>query len=347
MRRVLVTGGCGFIGSNFIRVLLQEEPEAEVINLDLLTYAGNPKNLADLEDSSRYRFVRGDVRDEALAEELVGEVDWIVNFAAETHVDRSTPAKAGEFIQTNVYGPYALADALRRTQRDARFLQVGTDEVYGSVSAPTRAREDAPLEPSSPYSASKAGGDLVALGFHRMLGMDVLVSRSTNNYGPYQYPEKLIPLAIQKALAREPIPIYGTGGNVRDWIYVEDHVLGLLAAWEHGEVGESYNIGARSQTTNLDLISEVCSILDELAPSEAVGEYSSLITFVEDRPGHDWRYAIDPTKAEGALDWSPNESLSSGLRKTVQWYLENREWCRGVTEKVYAGQRLGLKTERP
>jgi len=328
MRRVLVTGGCGFIGSNFIRVLLQEEPEAEVINLDLLTYAGNPKNLADLEDSSRYRFVRGDVRDEALAEELVGEVDWIVNFAAETHVDRSTPAKAGEFIQTNVYGPYALADALRRTQRDARFLQVGTDEVYGSVSAPTRAREDAPLEPSSPYSASKAGGDLVALGFHRMLGMDVLVSRSTNNYGPYQYPEKLLPLFITNAMEDEPLPLYDEGTQVRDWLWVDDHCRALLLLLREGQAGEIYNVGANQEpeVTNGELTRMLLRMLGK--PESLVRPVAGL------RPGHDQRYAVDSSKLR-ALGWAPSVDLEEGVKRTVAWYQERRDWWEPIKTGAY------------
>ncbi|MCZ6821395.1 MAG: dTDP-glucose 4,6-dehydratase [Deltaproteobacteria bacterium] len=328
MRSVLVTGGCGFIGSNFIRLLLAEEPEAELTNLDLLTYAGNPKNLEDLEGSSRYRFVHGDVRDETLVEELVREVDWIVNFAAETHVDRSTPAQAGEFVETNVQGPYVLADALRRAQRDARLLQVGTDEVYGSLSAPRRAREDALLEPSSPYSASKAGGDLVALGFHRMLGMDVLVSRCTNNYGPYQYPEKLLPLFITNAMQDEPLPLYDGGTQIRDWLWVDDHCRALLLLLREGEAGEIYNVGANQdpEITNGELTRMLLRLL---------GKPESLIRPVEGlRPGHDQRYAVDSSKLR-ALGWAPSIELEEGVQRTLDWYQKRRDWWEPIKSGAY------------
>ena len=328
MRRVLVTGGCGFIGSNFVRMLLAEEPAAHVVNLDLLTYAGNPRNLEDLEDSARYRFVHGDVRDEVLAEELVRDADWIVNFAAETHVDRSTPAKAGEFIETNVYGPYVLLDALRRTQNAARFLQVGTDEVYGSISPPARPREDAFLNPSSPYSASKAGGDLQALGFHRMLGMDVIVSRSTNNYGPYQYPEKLLPLFITNALQDEPLPLYDGGTQIRDWLWVDDDCRALLLLLREGQAGEIYNVGANQEPEISN--GELTRILLRL-----LGKPESLIHPVDGlRPGHDQRYAVDTSKVR-ALGWAPSVELEEGIERTVAWYQARRDWWEPIKSGEY------------
>lgn len=352
---VLITGGAGFIGSALVRHLIRETPFT-VVTVDKLTYSGNLESLEAVAADPAHHFELADICDAKSMSRIFQEYspDAVFHLAAESHVDRSIDEPAA-FIQTNIVGTYILLEAAARhwqalplpRRSRFRFIHVSTDEVYGSLGDSGHFSEDTPYDPRSPYSASKASGDHLVRAWNHTYALPTVITNTCNNYGPYQYPEKLIPLAIQKALASEAIPIYGTGGNVRDWIYVEDHVLGLLAAWERGEVGESYNIGARSQTTNLDLIREVCSILDELAPSQAFGQYRSLITFVEDRPGHDWRYAIDPTKAEGALDWKPKESLSSGLRRTVRWYLENREWCRLVTEKEYAGQRLGLKTERP
>jgi dTDP-glucose 4,6-dehydratase len=328
MRRVLVTGGCGFIGSNFIRLLMAQESDAKIVNLDLLTYAGNPRNLEDLQGSSRYRFVRGDIRDTALAEELVREADWIVNFAAETHVDRATPTKAGEFIETNVYGTYVLLDALRRVQGRARFLQVSTDEVYGSLPAGAFAAEDALLEPTSPYSASKAGGDLQALGFHRMLGLDVLVSRCTNNYGPYQYPEKLIPLFITNALVDEPLPLYDGGTQIRDWLCVDDHCRALLLLLHTGQAGEIYNVGANQdpEVTNGELTQLILRL---------TGKPHSLIHPVQGlRPGHDQRYAVDARKIR-ALGWAPAVDLQEGVAETVAWYTERRDWWEPIKSGAY------------
>jgi len=328
MRQVLVTGGCGFIGSSFVRMLLSEEPDIEVVNLDLLTYAGNPKNLEEVEKSSRYRFVHGDVRNETQVEQLVGDADWIVNFAAETHVDRSTPAKAGEFIETNAYGPYVLLDALRRTGRDTRFLQVGTDEVYGSLPAPAYAREDACLDPSSPYSASKAGGDLLALGFHRMLGLNVVISRCTNNYGPYQYPEKLLPLFITNAMEDEPLPLYDGGTQIRDWLWVDDHCRALLLLLREGVAGEIYNVGANQdpEVNNGEITHMLLRLL---------GKPESLIQPVEGlRPGHDQRYAVDTAKLR-SLGWVPSIELEEGLQRTVTWYQERRDWWEPIKSGEY------------
>ncbi len=328
MKRVLVTGGCGFIGSNFIRLLMAEEPDAQVVNLDLLTYAGNPRNVEDLSSSPRYRFVRGDIRDAALADELVQEAHWVINFAAETHVDRSTPAKAGEFIETNVYGSYVLLDALRRTGSHARFLQVGTDEVYGSLAASEYAGENAPLNPSSPYSASKAGGDLQALAFHRMLGMDTLVSRCTNNYGPFQYPEKLVPLFITNALDDEPLPLYDGGTQVRDWLWVDDHGHAALRLLRDGQAGEIYNVGANQspEVTNHELTRMILRLLDK--PESLIRPVEGL------RPGHDQRYAVAADKLR-ALGWAPRLDLEEGLARTVAWYRERRDWWEPLKSGEY------------
>jgi dTDP-glucose 4,6-dehydratase len=327
MKRILVTGGCGFIGSNFVRLLLQEEPDAHVVNLDLLTYAGNPRNLEDVADSPRYAFVRGDIRDATVAEELVQDVDWVVNFAAETHVDRSTK-EPGAFIQTNVYGTYVLLDAIRRSERQIRFLQVGTDEVYGDVAAPAYPDEDALLVPSSPYSASKAGGDLQALAFYRTFGMDVIVSRCTNNYGPYQYPEKMIPLFVTNALEGEPLPLYDGGTQIRDWLWVEDHCRALLLLLRTGRSGQIYNVGANQQpeVTNRELTRLIL---------RALGKPETMIRPVEGlRPGHDQRYAVDTRKIR-ALGWSPRVDLAGGVGRTAAWYRDRRDWWEPLKSGEY------------
>jgi dTDP-glucose 4,6-dehydratase len=328
MLRVLVTGGAGFIGSNFIRMLHAEEPDAQIVNLDVLTYAGTLANLADLADSPRYRFVRGDIRDIKVAQELVAGVDWIVNFAAESHVDRSTKARAGDFIDTNVYGAYAMLEATRQVNRSARFLQVGTDEVYGSVDWPIFPNEGALLCPSSPYSAAKAGADHIALAFHRTHGMDVLVSRCTNNYGPYQYPEKVIPVFITNALDGEPLPLYDGGTQVRDWLRVEDHCRALLLLLRRGVAGEIYNIGANQtpEVTNLELTRMIL---------QCTGRPETLIRPVQGlRPGHDHRYAVDTSKLR-ALGWRPEADLAAGIAKTVAWYSENRTWWEPIKSGEY------------
>jgi dTDP-glucose 4,6-dehydratase len=328
MLRVLVTGGAGFIGSCFIRMLHAEEPEAQIVNLDVLTYAGNLANLAELAGSPRYRFVRGDIRDLKVTKDLVAGADWIVNFAAESHVDRSTKARAGDFIDTNVYGAYVMLEATRQVNRAARFLQVGTDEVYGSVDWPAFPNEAALLCPSSPYSAAKAGADHIALAFHRTHGMDVLVSRCTNNYGPYQYPEKVIPVFITNALDGEPLPLYDGGTQVRDWLRVEDHCRALLLLLRRGTDGEIYNIGANQtpEVTNLELTRMILA---------RTGRTESLIKPVTGlRPGHDHRYAVDTAKIR-ALGWSPEADLEAGIAKTVAWYAENRAWWEPIKSGEY------------
>ena len=326
--RVLVTGGCGFIGSNFVRHLLREEPDAEVTNLDLLTYAGNPRNLDDVADSARYHFVRGDIRDVSLVSELVAEADWVINFAAESHVDRSVSEKAGAFVETNVHGVYCLLEALRVADRGARFLQVGTDEVYGSVPYPRFPDESALPEPSSPYAASKAGADHLALSFWRTHGCDVIVSRCTNNYGPCQYPEKMIPLFVTNALDDEPLPLYDGGGQVRDWLRVEDHCAALYLLLREGRSGEIYNIGANQdpEITNRELTSLIL---------RCAGKPESLIRPVAGlRPGHDDRYAVDTGRMR-ALGWQPRLDLVAGIEQTVAWYTEHRTWWQPLKSGEY------------
>ena len=324
---VLVTGGSGFIGSNLVRLLLAERTGWRVLNLDKLTYAGNAENLADLEGHPRYRFVRGDICDGGLVADLLrGErVEAVMHLAAESHVDRSILAPA-VFIETNVRGTQVLLEAARELGVK-RFLHVSTDEVYGSLGADGTFREDSPLAPSSPYSASKAGSDLLALAYARTFGLQVVVTRCSNNYGPYQFPEKLIPLMVANALRDLPLPVYGDGLNVRDWIHVEDHCRGLLAALEQGRSGEVYNLGASCERHNLDIVKGVLDLL---------GKPHSLIRFVSDRPGHDRRYAIDAAKARGELGWEPRRRFEEGLADTTRWYQEHRPWW----ERIISGEYL-------
>ena len=323
-KTVLVTGGCGFIGSNFVRLLLAERPDWQVVNLDLLTYAGNPENLADLGDHPRYRFVQGDICDRPLVEDLLGEGVWaIVNFAAETHVDRSI-LDSGAFVRTNVGGTETLlAAALKR--KVARFVQVSTDEVYGSLGERGAFSEDDPLSPSSPYAASKAAADLLALSFFRTYGLAVLITRSSNNYGPYQFPEKLIPLFITNALEDKSLPLYGDGLQVRDWLYVEDNCQAILRVLEAGRPGNVYNVGGGHELTNLALTETLLAQLDKPR---------SLITLVPDRPGHDRRYALDCRKIFLELAWHPLVDFQTGLRRTIDWYREHRGWW----ERVKSGE---------
>ena len=345
---VLVTGGAGFIGSALVRHLIRKT-EMKVVTVDKLTYSGNLESLEEVRWDPRHRFERVDICDREAMSRVFRDhsPDAVFHLAAESHVDRSISGPA-PFIQTNVMGTFVLLEAATRywealpTPRRSRFrfIHVSTDEVYGSLGESGLFSEETPYDPRSPYSASKASGDHLTRAWHHTYGLPAIITNTCNNYGPFQYPEKLIPLAIRKAMAGEPIPLYGTGKNVRDWIFVEDHVRGLLAALERGLVGESYNFGARSETTNLSLIQKVCQILEQmspLSPSASAASYRSLITFVEDRPGHDWRYAIDPSKAEQELAWEPAESLSAGLMKTVGWYLDHQGW----SEKVGEGRRSG------
>jgi dTDP-glucose 4,6-dehydratase len=318
--RVLVTGGAGFIGGNFIYHLLAET-QAEVANLDLLTYAGNRETLAGIEGDPRYRFVEGDIADSAAVQALIEEFHptCIVNFAAESHVDRSIDGPAA-FIHTNI---------------------VGT-EVYGSLGERGAFTEQTPYAPSSPYSASKAASDHLVQAWHHTYGLPTLTTNCSNNYGPYQYPEKLIPLMILNALEGKPLPIYGSGGNVRDWLFVEDHCRAIWHVVNHGQPGEMYNVGGNSEKTNLEVVDTLCALLDELVPDSPHRPHARLKTFVADRPGHDWRYAIDASKLRDQLGWQPRETFETGMRRTVQWYLDHRAWCAAVKADTYAGQRLGL-----
>jgi dTDP-glucose 4,6-dehydratase len=339
MKNILVTGGAGFIGSAFVRLALEEMPDCRVVNFDALTYAGNLDNLEGLDDA-RHRFVRGDICDpSAVLGALEEGADAVFNFAAESHVDRSIHS-AAEFIRTNVLGTQVLLDAARE-RNVRRFVQVSTDEVMGSLPELDDAffTEESPFEPNSPYSASKAAAEHLCRAAHHTHGLDVVMTRCGNNYGPRQFPEKFLPLMLSNAMRDEPIPVYGDGRNVRDWIYVEDHCRAILAAYERGRAGEVYNIGARNERRNIEVAE---SALD------ALGKPRTLLKFVKDRPGHDRRYAIDPTKVETELGWRPLESWESGLEKTIRWYAENAEWVArarsGAYREYYEKQYEGLGT---
>jgi dTDP-glucose 4,6-dehydratase len=322
---LLVTGGCGFIGSNFVRYLLQTDPDVRVINYDKLTYAGNPQNLADLAGHPRYRFVRGDITDRQRMRETLGKgVDVLINFAAESHVDRSIH-DSGPFLHTNVLGTQVLLDAARAA-RVARFVQVSTDEVYGSLGPEGAFTEQTPAAPNSPYAASKAAADLLVRSYVHTFGLPAVITRCSNNYGPYQFPEKLIPLFITNLLRDEPVPVYGDGLQVRDWIHVRDHCAALDRVWRAGRAGEVYNVGGRCERTNLDLTHTLLAIL---------GKPPSLIRHVPDRPGHDRRYAIDCAKIEAELGWRPAVGFEEGLRQTVDWYVAHPEWVANIRTGEY------------
>ena len=341
---ILVTGGAGFIGSNFVLDWIDVE-SATVINLDKLTYAGNPQNLTSLDGNSRHIFVRGDIGDSVLIDRLLAKhaPHAVVNFAAESHVDRSIHAP-GEFIQTNIVGTFNLLESVRayfggldeESKKRFRFLHVSTDEVYGTL-APNDPpfRETNPYEPNSPYSASKAASDHLVRAYHHTYRLPVLTTNCSNNYGPLHFPEKLIPLVIHNALAGKPLPIYGDGQQVRDWLYVRDHCSAIRRVLEAGRVGETYNIGGWNEKPNLEVVHTICTLLDELSPRLDGRLYKEQITFVADRPGHDRRYAIDATKIHRELGWKPAESFDTGIRKTIQWYLDNQDWVRNVTSGDY------------
>jgi len=345
--RVIVTGGAGFIGSALVRHLVLERGY-EVLNVDALTYAGYLPSLRDVEGKPNYRFLHANICDGVAMAKAIAEFrpDRIMHLAAESHVDRSITG-AADFIQTNVIGTFTLLEAARahwsglaQEKKSAfRFLHVSTDEVYGSLGEDGLFTEDTPYDPSSPYSASKASSDHIAKAWQRTYGLPVIVSNCSNNYGPYHFPEKLIPLTILNALAGERLPVYGKGENVRDWLYVEDHARALDLIAERGQVGETYNVGGRNERRNIDVVRRICSVLDELSPSNRPRE--ELIDFVADRPGHDARYAIDATKLENELGWRALENFDSGIEKTVRWYIDNDWWWRPLRER-YAGERLGL-----
>jgi len=347
---ILVTGGAGFIGNNLVRHLLATTHHV-VLNLDALTYAGNQQSLADIDGNPRYRFVRADICDAPALACVFSDFqpDWIMHLAAESHVDRSIDGP-GAFIQTNVVGTYTLLQAARAyyeklsgQARDRfRFLHVSTDEVYGSLGETGLFTEETAYDPHSPYSASKAASDHLARAWADTYGLPVLVTNCSNNYGPFQFPEKLIPVVILKALRGEPIPVYGKGENIRDWLYVDDHAEALHAVVSTGRVGETYNIGGNNERRNIDLVRLLCGLLDELRPRADGKPYADQITFVTDRPGHDLRYAIDATKIKRELGWMPRQDHTSGFRKTVQWYLDNDTWIANILSGSYKFQRQGL-----
>jgi len=347
----VVTGGAGFIGSNLVHQLLDRVTTSRVVVYDRLTYAGNLDNLADIADDGRYHFVRGDICDRQEVRQLLFDVkpDVVFNLAAESHVDRSIDGP-GEFVRTNVTGTFELLDGARALlmregddfRRRFRFVHISTDEVFGSLGAEGLFRETTPYAPSSPYAASKAGADHLVHAYFLTYGMPAITTNCSNNYGSYQFPEKLIPLTILNALEEKPLPIYGDGKNVRDWLYVGDHAEALMLAAERGLPGQTYNVGGHNERSNIDVAHTICDTLDRLVPRKKGGSYRDLVTFVKDRPGHDRRYAIDATKIEHELGWKPRTSFAEGLDMTIRWYLAHRSWCDRITQGVYRRERLGL-----
>lgn len=336
--KLLVTGGAGFIGSNFVLYMLQQHPDYQIVNVDALTYAGNLENLKSIENNPNHTFVKADITDAKAIDPLMSQgVDVVVNFAAESHVDRSI-LEPEVFVKTNVLGTQVLLDAAKKYSV-TKFVQVSTDEVYGTLGATGLFTEETPLTPNSPYSASKAGGDLLVRAYHETFGLPVNITRCSNNYGPYQFPEKLIPLMISRALSDQALPVYGDGMNIRDWLYVEDHCSAIDLVIHKGVNGEVYNIGGNNERTNVHIVK---TVLEEL------GKPESLITYVQDRPGHDRRYGIDPTKITRELGWKPKHTFETGIKETIQWYLNNREWWTRIQSGEYQkyaelqyGDRLG------
>ncbi len=350
-KKIMVTGGAGFIGSALVRMLIRET-HCQVLNVDKLTYAGNLSSLREVDSCDRYAFLQADIADEVAITKAFEEFqpDGVMNLAAESHVDRSIDG-AKPFMTTNILGTYTMLECARQywetlnadRKADFRFLHISTDEVFGSL--PDREAfftESTPYDPRSPYSASKASGDHLVRAWHHTYGLPTLLTNCSNNYGPYHFPEKLIPLVILNALDGKPLPIYGKGDNIRDWLYVDDHVRALMLVLAHGHVGESYNVGGHNERTNLEVVQTVCSILDELQPRADGASYARQIVHVADRPGHDQRYAIDPSKLVGELGWRAQEDFESGIRKTVAWYLENEWWWGPIRSGKYAGERLGI-----
>ncbi|MBC8453943.1 dTDP-glucose 4,6-dehydratase [PVC group bacterium] len=335
MQNMLVTGGCGFIGANFIRYVLEKtDYRGKIINVDSLTYAGKPLSLSDLEkNSSRYHFVKADIRNKKSIGDILNEfkIDTVCHFAAESHVDRSI-VNPDDFVQTNIIGTYNLLELARERKDRIQLLHhVSTDEVFGSLGKTGFFVEETPYQPNSPYSASKASSDHLVRAYNHTYGLPVTISNCSNNYGPYQFPEKLIPLVILNALEGKPIPVYGDGTNVRDWLYVEDHCAAIWMIMNSGKSGETYNVGGRNEMKNIDVVNMICDLVDELAqPLETGSSRQNLIAFVKDRPGHDRRYAIDCSKLERELSWLPEESFETGLKKTVEWYLKNTDWTDNI-----------------
>ncbi len=342
-KTVLVTGGCGFIGVNFVRLLLETRHDLHVINLDKLTYAGNLQSLEGVADHPRHTFIRGDICDRNLIDALFAEhgIDKVVHFAAESHVDRSI-TDPDAFVRTNVFGTFSLLEGARKYwldqggKSDCRFLHVSTDEVYGSLGATGYFNENTPYDPRSPYSASKASSDHLVRSYFHTYGLPVLLTNCSNNYGPYQFPEKLIPLVLNNALQGKPLPVYGDGGNVRDWLYVRDHCEAIVRVLEQGRIGESYNIGGHNEKKNLEVVELLCDMLDVKVGLPANGQpRKGLITFVKDRLGHDRRYAIDAGKIDRELGWRPKYTFEQGMEKTVTWYLDNKKWSESVMDGSY------------
>jgi len=350
-RAILVTGGAGFIGANFINYFIPANPGCRLVNLDILTYAGNLKNLAGVEKNPAYRFVRGDICDAGLVAELLKteKIEAVLHFAAESHVDRSITGPE-IFVRTNVLGTQVLLEESRKYLHaekvpEFRFLQVSTDEVYGSLGAQGYFTEETPLSPNSPYSASKAGADLLLRAYHETYGFPTLNTRCSNNYGPYHFPEKLIPLIIHNVFGKKPLPVYGDGRNVRDWLHVKDHSVAIETVLKEGRPGEVYNIGGNNEWMNIDIVNLVCDLLDKRL-GRAPGENRRLITFVKDRPGHDRRYAIDAAKIRQELGWEPSYIFEQGIADTIDWYLDNQEWVAEVTSGAYRDyyeQQYGMK----
>jgi dTDP-glucose 4,6-dehydratase len=342
--KILVTGGAGFIGSAVVRLAVQRG--FDVVNLDALTYAANLSNVAPVSDSPRYSFEHADIRDRAALDRILTQhrPDAVMHLAAESHVDRSIDGP-GEFVETNVIGTFNMLEAARAywlregRPQTFRFHHISTDEVFGSLGETGQFTEDTPYDPRSPYSASKAGSDHLVRAWHETYGLPVVLTNCSNNYGPYHFPEKLVPVVILRALAGETIPVYGDGGNVRDWLYVEDHADALLLVLAKGKIGRSYNIGGENEATNIDLVRTICAHMDELHPTGAA--HDRLISFVPDRPGHDRRYAIDPTRIRDELGWRPSVTVDEGLRRTVAWYLDNRDWWQPLLSRDGVGRRLG------
>jgi dTDP-glucose 4,6-dehydratase len=347
--KIIITGGAGFIGSALIRHLIKTTDHT-ILNLDKLTYAGNLSSLKEVEASDRYCFMQLDICDKAGVKKLFNDFrpDAIMHLAAESHVDRSIDGPA-EFIHTNIVGTCNLLECAKNywngldktKQQTFRFQHISTDEVYGSLGAEGLFTENTPYDPRSPYSASKAASDHLVMAWYHTYGLPVVMTNCSNNYGPYHFPEKLIPLVILNAMEEKPLPIYGKGDNVRDWLFVEDHAIALYEVLMNGKIGETYNVGGNYEKTNLEVVETICAVLDKLKPATGVKNYSELITFVADRPGHDKRYAIDAEKIHNELGWVPHETFTSGIQKTVQWYLDNQWWWEPIRTQKYAGTRLG------
>ena len=347
MKKILVTGGCGFIGSNYIHNLFEKGEDIHLVNLDKLTYAGNIHNLKGIPDTF-HTFVEGDICDSNMVKSLFDKYhfDSVVHFAAESHVDRSIEGPA-EFIQTNVVGTLNLLEQSRTYYHESkndnfRFLHVSTDEVYGSLGDDGKFLESTPYDPSSPYSASKAGSDHLIRAWNRTFGLPTLITNCSNNYGSFQFPEKLVPLMIINSLQGKSLPVYGEGENVRDWLYVKDHCEAIDTVLKFGTAGETYNIGGNNEIKNIDVVKTICSLLDTILSKNDGSKYSELITYVTDRPGHDFRYAIDATKINNELGWSPQESFETGIQKTIQWYLDNESWWKSIQDNTYRQERLGV-----